>query len=288
MTRLALPRTFALVAGTIAFLVIARTGAAFEPTGPPTTKAVRHCPVMPEEEIDESIFVDWRGTRVYFCCERCKAKFRRDPEKYASAVVLAGDASSRNSALDDRARHEVGDKNLTTQIHETPEAEKHPAFEAGTPPEPLRRQGQGRGQGPKLLDWLGKFHPVTLHLPIGVLIAAVIAEFLFAWRRTPLFNHAGRFCVWVAALAGLITGILGWLFGGLRWVDTDWLLAFHRWLGTATAIGFLILLWTSERMHSSRASRLTYRLVLLGVFCFVAATGFFGGAMVWGLDHYAW
>src|SRR6266404_8444920 len=94
MKTLALPGAAALATGTIAFLAVARTAAALAPPGPPTTKAVRRCPVMPDEEIDESVFVDWHGTRVYFCCERCKSKFKRDPEKYAAAIASGSDKST--------------------------------------------------------------------------------------------------------------------------------------------------------------------------------------------------
>ena len=39
------------------------------------------CPVM-GEPINQSIFVEHQGKKVYFCCDDCKAKFLADPEKY--------------------------------------------------------------------------------------------------------------------------------------------------------------------------------------------------------------
>jgi YHS domain-containing protein len=39
------------------------------------------CPVM-EAPIDKSIFVEYKGKKVYFCCSKCKADFEKDPEKY--------------------------------------------------------------------------------------------------------------------------------------------------------------------------------------------------------------
>ncbi|NOZ19767.1 MAG: YHS domain-containing protein [Planctomycetes bacterium] len=39
------------------------------------------CPIM-GGNINRKLFVDYKGHRVYFCCESCPAKFREDPEKY--------------------------------------------------------------------------------------------------------------------------------------------------------------------------------------------------------------
>jgi YHS domain-containing protein len=40
------------------------------------------CPVMPNNPIDKNVFVEYKGKKVYFCCEVCKAEFNKDPEKY--------------------------------------------------------------------------------------------------------------------------------------------------------------------------------------------------------------
>ena len=32
--------------------------------------------------INKEIYTDYNGTRVYFCCEGCKPKFEKSPEKY--------------------------------------------------------------------------------------------------------------------------------------------------------------------------------------------------------------
>lgn len=39
------------------------------------------CPVM-ENEINKDVYVDYKGKRVYFCCEGCIKEFKSDPEKY--------------------------------------------------------------------------------------------------------------------------------------------------------------------------------------------------------------
>ena len=39
------------------------------------------CPVM-EAPIDKDIYVEFRGKKVYFCCDGCQQKFMEEPEKY--------------------------------------------------------------------------------------------------------------------------------------------------------------------------------------------------------------
>jgi YHS domain-containing protein len=43
------------------------------------------CPVM-GEPIDQSVYLDYQGKRIYFCCESCKAKFLKSPETYLKKI----------------------------------------------------------------------------------------------------------------------------------------------------------------------------------------------------------
>jgi YHS domain-containing protein len=44
------------------------------------------CPVMDGNPIDKNVFVKYKGKKVYFCCNECKAKFEANPEKYISKL----------------------------------------------------------------------------------------------------------------------------------------------------------------------------------------------------------
>jgi YHS domain-containing protein len=56
-----------------------------KPVGQPQTV----CPVM-GGKIDKSLFADYQGKRVYFCCNGCPAQFKADPEKYIKAMEAKG------------------------------------------------------------------------------------------------------------------------------------------------------------------------------------------------------
>jgi mono/diheme cytochrome c family protein/uncharacterized membrane protein len=142
----------------------------------------------------------------------------------------------------------------------------------------------------KLILWLGLSHPPAVHFPIGLLTAAAVAELLRRATRRPAFDAVARYCVWFGTLTAAVAGALGWLLGGPHLTDASWVLTAHRWLGTATvAWAGLVLVLTEVSCRTNRLGvRLWSRLALLVVAVLVLVTGFFGGAVVHGLGHYAW
>ena len=55
-------------------------------TGPKTAEAQvqKFCPVMTKDEVDlkASKSVDYKGVKIYLCCDTCVARFKRDPAAY--------------------------------------------------------------------------------------------------------------------------------------------------------------------------------------------------------------
>jgi uncharacterized membrane protein len=123
-----------------------------------------------------------------------------------------------------------------------------------------------------------------VHFPIAMLIGAALAEVLLMSTGREIFQQAARFCVWIGALSAVPTAVLGWCFGGFQVADDEWILTVHRWLGTLTASWAIALLAIREHRGGQRSYR---PLVFIGA-ALAMATGFFGGAMIYGLDHYAW
>lgn len=44
------------------------------------------CPVMEGNPIDKTLFVEYEGKKVYFCCKGCPEKFLANPEKYIAKL----------------------------------------------------------------------------------------------------------------------------------------------------------------------------------------------------------
>jgi|WetSurMetagenome_2_1015567.scaffolds.fasta_scaffold00110_1 YHS domain-containing protein len=58
------------------------------------------CPVM-GEPINKDIYVDYKGKRVYFCCNMCPETFKKDPEKYLKKLADMGQAPQVIDAMKD-------------------------------------------------------------------------------------------------------------------------------------------------------------------------------------------
>ncbi len=167
-------------------------------------------------------------------------------------------------------------------------------------PEQAEQEGPGldelpeavppRGLFAKLIRWLGKLHPPAVHFPIALLTAAAVAELLRMATGKPAFDAITRYCIWFGTLTAVIAGALGWCAGGFRLTNPSWVLMTHRWLGTSTVAcaGLVLLLSEASWCPDRRRTRMSFRVALLVVAVLVSATGFFGGAVVFGLNHYTW
>ena len=78
-----------------ALLLLTVAGLRAEPPRTPAPKAdepkvQKFCPVMTKDEIDPnaSKSVDYKGVKIYLCCDTCVAKFRRDPAAYLDPLLL--------------------------------------------------------------------------------------------------------------------------------------------------------------------------------------------------------
>ncbi|MBN2108920.1 MAG: YHS domain-containing protein [Deltaproteobacteria bacterium] len=52
-------------------------------------KPQENCPVM-GGKINKSVYTDYNGKRIYFCCNACPEPFKKDPESYIKKMESAG------------------------------------------------------------------------------------------------------------------------------------------------------------------------------------------------------
>jgi uncharacterized membrane protein len=133
------------------------------------------------------------------------------------------------------------------------------------------------------MSLIGKLHPLLVHFPIALVLAAaggeliVIATARQAWRSAAVAN------IRAAAVVGVVTATTGWLFAASPLVDANALLEWHRWAGLASAVGAIAAALLSLRLQPpSPRPALLYRLTLFATALLVAITGHLGGTLVWG------
>ena len=129
------------------------------------------------------------------------------------------------------------------------------------------------------LKYLGKFHPVIIHLPIGVLyftfLLAISEKFI---KKN--FSDSIRIGLVFSFVFAILSCILGYLLSlsGDYGKDT---LNLHMWLGISTAIfnGFLLWVYTKKMSNKYFVNLFGFTIILLTV------TGHFGGSMTHGEDY---
>lgn len=152
----------------------------------------------------------------------------------------------------------------------------------------MMKEQEDRSQmsmGERLLDWLGRLHPVIVHFPIAFFPAALFTAVI--GRRRPAFGAPVQFLVIAGGVIGPIAALLGWFDGGFDFASDDMLLRWHRWLGTLIGIGsFGLAIWAWRRPDANRGAGMIIGLSLITAAIIVQ--GWFGGAMVHGVDHLNW
>jgi uncharacterized membrane protein len=144
---------------------------------------------------------------------------------------------------------------------------------------------QTRGKVDESVLLIGKLHPLLVHFPIALVLAAAGAEIVAIrtgranWRGVAVTNlRAG------AAMAA-VTLIAGWILATAPFVEATSFLAWHRWTAvTAVAVTIGAALASRQSDTCSRRSLVVYRGALFMAAALIAVTGHLGAALVWGTD----
>ena len=132
---------------------------------------------------------------------------------------------------------------------------------------------------------VGKLHPLLVHFPIGLILAAAAAEIVAIhtgradWRAIAVAN------VRAGAAMGALTAVAGWGLASAGIVEASRLLAWHGWIGAAGAVGAIgAALLSTGAAERTRRRLVAYRAALFVAAALVAIAGHLGGALVWGAD----
>ena len=137
----------------------------------------------------------------------------------------------------------------------------------------------------RFLDWLGRLHPMIVHFPIAFFPAALFTAIV--GRRRPAYGTPVRFLVVAGGILAPIAALLGWFDGGFAPSTDDAMLGAHRWLGTAIGAGALGLgVWAWRRPDQDRGPGMIIGLSVITAA--IVVQGWFGGALVHGIDHLNW
>jgi hypothetical protein len=129
-----------------------------------------------------------------------------------------------------------------------------------------------------LVLFLGRFHPVLVHLPIGGLVLVAILEGLARFPRFRGVDGNNRLILGLVAAASVTAASLGWMLSQGGGYDPQ-LLPWHKWAGfavAATCALTLLLNWLDQ----PRA----YRLSLLVTLAVLVVASHLGASIAHGRD----
>ena len=137
-----------------------------------------------------------------------------------------------------------------------------------------------------LLALTGRFHPLFVHLPIGIFLALFLLEILNLVRPSLQLTPACRILLWLVAISAVPTVLAGVLLaadGGYG----DTVLFRHRWLGWAMAtvsIWLLVLRRLADTGKGKSFANLYYAALMINV-VLLAGAGHYGGSLTHGSGY---
>ena len=98
-------------------------------------------------------------------------------------------------------------------------------------------------------ELIGRFHPVLVHLPIGILLLAALFQLLSLKPKYPSLHAATSIALFWGMISAIVSCISGYLLSQSGDYDEE-LVNTHKWFGIATAsvslIAYLFNRWEND------------------------------------------
>ncbi len=135
--------------------------------------------------------------------------------------------------------------------------------------------------------FLGPFHTVILHYPIGFVTLVLLLEIYLIFRPQVDLRKVVGWITMLTAGSAVAAASLGWLRATNATYDPD-LLERHRWAGLVVAfltVLMAVVYWKAFSKASVAFWRNAYRACLFGTFGVLVVTAHFGGSLTHGSNY---
>jgi uncharacterized membrane protein len=134
----------------------------------------------------------------------------------------------------------------------------------------------------QLLQFFGRFHPLSVHLPIALLVLVPVLEFAGRTRRFPYLLPAIDFLLGAAVCGATAAAFLGWSLARSGAYSGP-LMTQHMWGGLLVAS----VAWACwfVRGQSEPGGQRAYLVLLIAAAALVSFTGYRGGQLSQGENH---
>jgi uncharacterized membrane protein/mono/diheme cytochrome c family protein len=131
-----------------------------------------------------------------------------------------------------------------------------------------------------MIEFLGHFHPLLVHLPIGILLVGLLLQWLSTKERYVAFKHPLPLIFLVGSITAIVSCITGYFLSITDSYDRS-LVNWHMWMAIGVVVVSLIL-YSKERNPTVEVPK---KLLSVGLFVLIMLTGHFGGSLTHGSDY---
>lgn len=165
------------------------------------------------------------------------------------------------------------------------------------PPQPADNTPQAAVGDQRIYRAIGSLHPATVHLPIGLLLAAGFFA-LLSLRGNFVMSDCAYYCLWIGALGCLVACATGWFAAPMKFrseginevgdlLNTNHRVFWHRTGGLALAVLSIVLaMFAASARNRDPDDGLLWKLGLILLACGVGWVGYEGGKLTYGKYHY--
>lgn len=127
-------------------------------------------------------------------------------------------------------------------------------------------------------ELIGRFHPLLVHLPIGILLLAGFFQFLSRKEKYSFLQHAIDIALFWGMISAIASCVSGYYLSGTGDYDEQ-LVNTHQWFGISVAISslFTFILHRLKNRYSKWSMLIMILLVIV--------TGHLGGSLTHGSDY---
>lgn len=131
-----------------------------------------------------------------------------------------------------------------------------------------------------ILEFVGHFHPLLVHLPIGILLIALFLQWLSSRESYRSYASVVPVVLLIGVISAFLSCITGWILSLTDDYDHD-LVSWHMWMGISVAFVSLLLYAKVLNPKFGIGRRLLTIVLLILIF----VTGHLGGSLTHGSDY---
>lgn len=126
-------------------------------------------------------------------------------------------------------------------------------------------------------EFIGRLHPLLVHLPIGILLLAILFEWLPARKPYKAIRRSIRFILWIGFLSAVVSGITGYTLSQSGEYESE-AVKWHQYSGIALIIFSFVYAWA----RGQKQLRPIFKLLSLVALGLLTITGHLGGSLTHG------